>query len=218
MENPSAAGVARELGISKQASAAMQGRIVSKLLSTMQRHAEETAADFALDKVASEKAAHIQARPEYLEISERRGKLRRLHFQAFGGFDERLGRETVSGYHIREVSEAEAAELEARGIPVVRRRWKINKESPGTRYWIEMARGLARAQGVNYKEALLTLYRENARRRPPAAKGSGRCRRCGCPLPWGETIPGSGMGRVSGAREICSNFCKVTTKRARPQK
>ena len=215
LENPSAAGVARELNISKQASAAMLRRIVAKLLSAMQRHARENRGDFELDRTAAAKQERIEARPEYLELSERRGKLRRIHFQAGGGFDERLGRETVSGYHFREVSEAEAAALQARGVPVVRRRWKIHKESPLARWWIARARELQKERGIKYTDALQELRRLYAAARPQAEKGATRCIVCRQPLPWGETIPGSGMGRITARREFCSNFCRITFKRTR---
>ena len=193
----------------------MQRRIVEKLLPAMEQHAREKCTDFELEKIAAGKQERIEARPEYLERSERRGRVKWLHFKAGGGFDERLGREVVSGYHFREVSEAEAAEIKARGVPVVRRRGKPHKESPLARWWIKKARDLAGARGIKYTEAMLSLLREYGARRPPGAQGATHCRRCGSPLPYGEKIPGSGMGRVTIRREYCSNFCKITHKRTR---
>jgi hypothetical protein len=218
IENPSAAAVGRELGITRQAAAKMGRLIVARLASAAAevsagiKEAKED--DAALEDIARLKTERICRRPEYLERSERRGAARWLHFKAAPGFDERLGRATVSGYAMREVSESEAAAIQARGVPLVRRRWRAHKESPLARWWIEKARELARARGIGYAEALQALYRENQSRRPAGAKGSGRCRRCGCPLPYGETIPESGMGRVTAAREFCSDFCKTTHKRA----
>ena len=71
-----------------------------------------------------------------------------------------LGRETVSGYFMREVSEVEAAELEARGVPLVRRRWKIHKESPlMALWWIQKTREFA-------KVARHQIYRSPSRALP----------------------------------------------------
>lgn len=219
LKNPSAAAVARELGITRQAAGKMGRLIVARLASAAAEVSANIKAaqedDESLEAIARFKAERICRRPEYLERSERRGAVRWLHFAAAPSFDERLGRMTVSGYSMREVSLAEAVALQARGVPLVRRRWKTHKESPLARWWILKARERARERGIGYSEALQALYREYAARRPAGAKGSQSCRRCRCPLPYGETIPESGMGRITAAREFCSNFCKITFKRSR---
>lgn len=214
LDNPTAAGVSRALGVSRQAGARMQRSVIERLLSVVQKLAREKANDAALERIAAARQEYIEAHPEYLERCEARGKVWWMHWEKSAGYDDRLGREVVSGYSGHEVSEAEAAELKARGLPL-RRRGRTHKASPLSRWWMDQARRLADAQGISYLKALMALHRKYSAKRPPDAEGPIYCRFCRSHLPYGETIPGSGMGRVTARREFCSNFCKTTFKRTR---
>jgi hypothetical protein len=208
LEEPTAAEVARKLCITKQASGKIKKRIIAVLLHLAEKHFLEKQNDEILDAAAFRKEEWLSERPRYLEYSENGGKRKWVLWEANSKprFDERLGREVRSGYGCREVSEDEAAALRARGVPA-RRRLKAHKASPLARWWLQKTQEFAAVEGLKYSEARRALYRQYS--------VAGRCRQCQSYLPYGETIPGSGMGRVTERREFCSNFCKVLHKRLR---
>lgn len=205
---PTAARVAKGLGISKQASAKMAKRIVKILLP----HLEDLLHQQRIDKLSEEWALRakeeVDRLPEYIEIKRYRGDGKKImHWTADSAYDERINLTLQNIWNGKEISEDTMQKL--KHLPV--KYADVYPPSLLNLWWDKKITEYAASKSVSYEAAATKLWYRYWYKWPKDFEYLQRvCKFCGNLLPIGEKIEGR---KVTIRRKYCSNKCKTYFKR-----
>jgi len=215
-KRPSAASVARALGISRQLSARIQRKIfavLAQIYTKAKKEDEENQIlDRALECIRRPKSEVVKSTGPYLERT-RGDDTWRLWVPKIA-WDEDLGRPHMKdtwlhrGWELCIVQESEAKKLISAGIRL--RQTTTYLPSPGQLWWQQRAKELSREQGIGFSEAYRMLRASILERYANRGAEPRFCPSCGTLLPLGENLDGSA---VTIRRTYCSAHCRVHAAR-----
>ena len=221
-KEPTAADVARELGISRTASSKMKKRVMSILIPCLMPYFYQYNQDKDDDEcqLTIQKSIENACRevPEYLE--KRRGEKGYRHWRlsALAGGDiksiaqERFGCDFYTGYVGKKIETLNGYEK----LKIIHT--TEHKSSVLSDWWYEKSRELSIRDNISFDESYSKLYSvimakwkkiEDSKKVAFPYKER-LCRFCGQLLPLGEVIEGR---KVTPRRLFCSNSCKIQHKR-----
>lgn len=204
---PSCATVARELGISRAASAKMKWRILKAIRPYYRDHLNQGVFDNILSRSAQISKQRAKERPEYVEIRKHRGKTRYIYWKAQTFNDDQIASQQII-YSAKEIRDnKQLAKLKHLPFEYSRE----HNSSVLNSWWYRKISKYAKKRKISLEKASFELHSFYWKLWPKNLDYSERvCRFCDELMPLGEVIQGR---KITRRRKYCSDHCKTYHKR-----